>query len=248
MLDFTLLEILIIYFIVIIGSIFQGSLSMGFALVVSPILIMVEPAFIPGPMMICRLFLSILIIIKERKSININDVKISIIGRIVGTILAAFIILIISNELFGIIFGSFIILAVILSFLKRMPHPTAPLLLIAGFLSGLMGTITSVGGPPMGLVYQNKDGSVLRGTLSGFFLIGSIFSIVILSVIGKIHFYEIQLFLIMIPPMIAGFFLSFLTVKVLDKGFIRHAILIVCSISASIVIIKIVMQYLNKFA
>lgn len=245
MLNFTLLDILIIYFVVIIGSVIQGSLSMGFALIVSPILIMIDSAFVPGPMMICRLFLSILIIIKERNSVNIKDVKISIIGRIIGTILAAFIILIITQEIFGIIFGSFIILAVVFSLIKSKLHPTTPLLLLAGFLSGLMGTISSIGGPPMGLVYQNKEGSILRGTLSGFFLIGSIFSIIILAVIGKIRFYEIQLFLIIIPPLVVGFFLSFLTSKVLDKGFIRYAILIVCSISASVVIIKMIIQFLK---
>ena len=246
MLDFTLIEILIIYFIVIIGSIIQGSLSVGFALMVTPILIIIEPAFIPGPVMICRLFLSILIIIKEHRSIDFKDIKISIIGRIFGTLLAAFVILIISEELFGIIFGGFIFLAVIFSFNKSKLHPSKPLLLLAGFLSGLMGTITSIGGPPMGLVYQNKEGPIIRGTLSGFFLIGSIFSIIILAIIGKIKIYELQLFFIIIPPLMVGFFLSFFTSKLLDKGYIRYAILIVCTISASAVIIKILLQILNK--
>ena len=246
MLDFNLPEILVIYFIVIIGSTIQGSVSMGFALMVTPILIIIEPAFIPGPVMICRLFLSILIMIKERNSIDFRDIKISIFGRIVGTLLAAFIILIIPEEFFGIIFGCFIILAVIFSFNKSKFFPTKPLLLIAGFLSGLMGTITSIGGPPMGLVYQNKKGPIIRGTLSGFFLIGSIFSIIILAVIGKLGLYEFRLFFILIPPLLVGFFLSYLTSKILDKGYIRYTILIICSISASIVIIKILLQYINR--
>lgn len=246
MLEFNLIEILIIYFIVIIGSIIQGSVSMGFALMVTPILIIIEPAFIPGPIMICRLFLSILIIIKEHRSIDFKDIKISIIGRVIGTLVAAFIILIISEKIFEIVFAGFIILAVIFSFNKNKLHPSNPLLLLAGFLSGLMGTITSIGGPPMGLVYQNKEGPILRGTLSGFFLIGSLFSIIVLAIIGKIGFYELQLFFIIIPPLLIGFFISYFTSKLLDKGFIRYVILIICTISASVVITKIIWHFFNK--
>ena len=40
--------------------------------------------------------------------------------------------------------------------------------LIAGLLSGFMGTITSVGGPPMAMVYQNMPGPKVR---AGFMLI-----------------------------------------------------------------------------
>ena len=98
----------------------------------------------------------------------------------------------------------------------------------------------------MGLVYQNKEGPILRGTLSGFFLIGSLFSIIVLAIIGKIGFYELQLFFIIIPPLLIGFFISYFTSKLLDKGFIRYVILIICTISASVVITKIIWHFFNK--
>ena len=56
---------------------------------------------------------------------------------------------------------------------------------LAGATSGLLGTATSIGGPPMALVWQRNSGARLRGTMSGFFLIGSVMSLVVLAFTGR---------------------------------------------------------------
>ena len=58
------------------------------------------------------------------------------------------------------------------------PPPRRRNVVLAGATSGLLGTATSIGGPPMALVWQRNSGARLRGTMSGFFLIGSVMSIV----------------------------------------------------------------------
>ena len=44
-----------------------------------------------------------------------------------------------------------------------------------------MGSITSIGGPPMALVYQHRTGPELRATLALFFVFGSSLSILLLT-------------------------------------------------------------------
>ena len=56
----------------------------------------------------------------------------------------------------------------------------------AGTMSGLMGTLTSVGGPPMALVYQREQAATLRSTLAGFFLFGATWSLITLAVTGEV--------------------------------------------------------------
>ena len=51
-------------------------------------------------------------------------------------------------------------------------------MVLAGAASGVMGTATAIGGPPMALVWQRNSGARLRGTMSGFFLVGSAMSLV----------------------------------------------------------------------
>ena len=58
--------------------------------------------------------------------------------------------------------------------------------MLAGATSGVLGTATSIGGPPMALVWQNSSGPKLRGTMSGFFLVGSVLSIAVLAITGGV--------------------------------------------------------------
>ena len=58
--------------------------------------------------------------------------------------------------------------------------------MLAGATSGVLGTATSIGGPPMALVWQRSTGARLRGTMSGFFLIGSVMSIGVLALTGAV--------------------------------------------------------------
>jgi len=217
-------QILIIYSIVILSSIIQSSISFGFALISSPILIMFNPSFVPVPLLLSSLLLSIIMVIRDRQSINIRELKMPLLGRIIGSLLSALIISIISEVIFGIIFGFIIILGVLISFLDYDIKTTEFNLLIAGFFSGLMGTIAAIGGPPIALAYQNRKGSVIRATLSGFFVIGTIISLLAISVFKGVNFNEIKLFLFIAPALIIGFIISKLSIKFLDKGSIKYAI------------------------
>ena len=58
--------------------------------------------------------------------------------------------------------------------------------MLAGATSGVLGTATAIGGPPMALVWQRKSGARLRGTMSGFFLVGSVMSIAALAATGAV--------------------------------------------------------------
>ena len=44
---------------------------------------------------------------------------------------------------------------------------------VAGLVSGVAGTATSIGGPPLAMLYQHRHPQVLRPTLAVFFLLGA---------------------------------------------------------------------------
>ncbi len=75
-----------------------------------------------------------------------------------------------------------------------VPVPHRRNLVLAGATSGLLGTATSIGGPPMALVWQNSTGARLRGTMSGFFLVGSVLSLVLLALTGSIGHHTVVVF------------------------------------------------------
>ena len=49
-----------------------------------------------------------------------------------------------------------------------MLRPTAPAMFSAGFLSGFMGTSSSIGGPPMALVLQHEENDFIRANMAAF--------------------------------------------------------------------------------
>jgi hypothetical protein len=88
-----------------------------------------------------------------------------------------------------------------------------------------MATTSSIGGPPIALLYQDTQGGRIRGTLSGFFLVGLVISLGALSFVGRFGRPEIRATLYLLPAVGAGFLLSTRVAAFLDRGHTRKAIL-----------------------
>ena len=89
--------------------------------------------------------------------------------------------------------------------------PTPRNLVAAGALSGYMGTLTSVGSPPIGLVYQNMPGPRMRATVSAFFMLGAGFSIVTLAAVGRFTLAQVVTCAWLLPPVVLGFLVGIMT-------------------------------------
>ncbi|CAN5726621.1 hypothetical protein BH24ACT3_BH24ACT3_08490 [soil metagenome] len=119
--------------------------------------------------------------------------------------------------------------------------PTAPTLLGAGTLSGFMGTVTAIGGPPIAMVYQRQPGARLRGTLARFFLVSGVLSLVGLAAVGRMGTTQILLAATLVPGVVAGYRLSRLVVDRVDRGHTRAAVLALSGVSALAVIVRTVL-------
>jgi uncharacterized membrane protein YfcA len=105
-------------------------------------------------------------------------------------------------------------------------------LLAAGAISGFTGTASSIGGPPIALIYQRAHGQTLRGTLALYFLVGSVLSVLVLAAFGKLDGKVLLESAQLVPFMIAGFACSTRAAKLLDRGRTRQAVLMVSTVSA----------------
>jgi len=74
----------------------------------------------------------------------------------------------------------------VLACLRWQPCLRPSSLLLAGIASGVGGTAASIGGPLIALLYQRAAGSQVRGTLGGYFVVGSIMSITALVGTGQV--------------------------------------------------------------
>jgi uncharacterized membrane protein YfcA len=84
------LNIAIAVAIMAIGSALQASVGIGLALVVVPILALVDQSFIPGPMLLAGVMLALMTAYRERTAIDMPALRSSLIGLAIGTIVGAF--------------------------------------------------------------------------------------------------------------------------------------------------------------
>jgi hypothetical protein len=181
--------------------------------------------------------LNLLMMRRELAAIDFSGVIWAIPGRIVGALCGALVLTLVSVDHLSLVFGLMVLLAVGMTFSGWDFPPTSRNVLLAGTFSGFMGTTSAIGGAPMALVFQKHRGSRIRGTLSFIFAVGTFISLASLVSIGRFGGPEIQAALVLFPGIVLGFFLSRHTAKLLDRGFIRTAILITSALSGLFVIL-----------
>lgn len=234
----SLLELGLTTVVVTIGATLQGTVGFGMGLFAVPLLILIDPRLVPGPLLGTSIVYVVLLAHRNRRGVQWGDLGWALAGRLVGVSIAAAVLALVSQEHITVVFGVLILFAVVLSASGLKVEPRAATLLGAGTLSGFMATTVSIGGPPMALLYQHKSGERLRGTLSGFFVVGILLSLTALHLVGRFGRQEVILAALLLPGTLLGFLLSRHTAKVFDRGYIRPAVLTVSSITAVVVLLR----------
>ncbi|MGH8221775.1 MAG: sulfite exporter TauE/SafE family protein [Woeseiaceae bacterium] len=223
---------------VFLGSTLQASTGIGLGMVAAPILLMIDPVLVPGPILVLALLVSILIARREWSDIDKSGLAVALGGRVPGSILAGLTMTLLPLEFYSIVFGVMVILAVALSSLGLKVMPTRTNLLTAGFASGYMGTLTSIGAPPMAIAYQHGSPPTIRSTMAAYFVIGTAVSIVILAFYGRFGIEQIVASIVFVPPLILGYWTSGHVVRRLDRELVRRSVLALSGISGLILIVR----------
>jgi uncharacterized protein len=230
--------IILVTVTMVLGAALQGSVGYGMALLVSPILVLVDPRLIPGPYIVASQLLSILMIVRERRSVDFRGIKWAVLGRIPGTILAGYMLATISESAMILTFGILVLFGVLISIAGWRFPPQPKNLFFAGVLSAIMGTVATIGGPPMALVYQDAKSDELRSTLSGYFIIGALFSIFTLYTIGRLGEQELRLSILLLPGILFGYLVSSRLLPLLKQKYTRLAVLAIATASGLFVILR----------
>lgn len=218
--------------IVAVGACVQGSIGFGLNIIAAPVLIIIDPRLVPGPTLVTALVLTVLIARREWASIDLARLRWALVGRVPGSIAGAVAVTALSERGLGLTLASLVLVAVLISAAGWQVRPGPRTLLGAGAASGFMGTVTSIGGPPMALVYQGARGSELRGNLSGFFVVGVFLSLGLLTALGEFGIAELEASLALLPGLLVGFALSGPARRFLDRGHTRPAVLGLAAVSA----------------
>lgn len=229
---FSLLDYSWIALVVMVGACLQGAGGIGFGMFVGPVLAIGHPDLVPGPVLLLAGLLSTMSAAREFRSIDLPVLGYSLAGRLPASIAGGMMFALLPVRAMSIVFALLILGAVALSLRGWHVRASPKNLMFAGALSGFMGTITSVGAPPMAIAYQDFPPPKLRATIGAFFVAGAVGSLAVLQFVGRFGAREALLGLSLVPPMMLGFVVSNLIVPHIDRARTRVALLVMSGIAA----------------
>lgn len=224
--------------VVTIGAAIQGGVGFGMNIFAAPLLVLIDKDLVPGPAIAAAVALTVLVAVREREHIDRRGVSYALVGRVPGTVAGAALIASIPERGVSITVGLAVLLAAALSLSRFRLRPTPPTLLTAGVVSGFASTVSSVGGPPMAIVYANEPGPVIRGSLSLIFVVGGMMSLIALAIVGDFGAKEARASALLLVPGALGFLLSKRLAVHVDQGRTRGAVLAISVAGAVLVLFK----------
>lgn len=237
-----MLDILLAILVVAVGTAIQSAIGFGVALIAAPLLLLINRNLVPGPLIATAFCLVLWMTWQDREALDLGHFKVAILGRLAGTPPAAYLLSIVSAETFDLLFGSLVLLAVAISLIHKNIRATALNVFIATFTAGFMSTISSIGGPPQALVYQNEKGAYLRANLSMLFSMGCVISLTALSIIGRFHLRDLGYSLILLVGVVIGASCSGPLKRMIDKQTARPWLLGLCFVSGVMVVGRALIQ------
>lgn len=225
--------------VVAVGAMIQGSLGFGLGLVSAPALALIDATFIPGPLLLVGVAVTLTVFLRERGAVDWKGMKWAIFGRVIGTIAGGWAVVAFSKDAVIVLVAVLVLAGVLMTSIGWKIKTNRTTLSAAGLVSGVMGTLTSVGGPPMALVYQRETAQKLRATLAGFFLVGATFSLLTLAVSGGMSQHDFALGALMLPGYVIGMIANHWASRFLDKGYSRVAVLTFSALSSIVLLLEV---------
>ncbi len=236
--EHTLVQMLLASLVILVATSIQVGIGIAFGLIAGPLLALIDISFVPVPVLFLTFCTSISAFWGERKGVQWQELKYAVSGRFFGSIAGAFVLSAIPGEkVFMLIFGSLIAFAVLISVSGVKIPFTLKSVGIAGLVSGFTAAITSVGGPPMAVVYQNQKAAYARPTLQTYFAMGSFVTLCVLATTGQVSLHHAMLAVLLLPALAAGVLIGPSLRPFFDKRF-RPFLLGSAAVAACMLIIR----------
>ena len=221
-----------------VGAFVQSVVGLGLGLLVAPVVAMVEPGLVPALPLWLALMISGSMLLGERRHVDWGALAWALPARVPGTVVGAWLVVTFSDQAIAVAIGVMVLVAVVVT-LGTVHVPVNPAsLTAAGVVAGVSGTATSIGGPPIALLFQRREPEVVRSTLSVFFFLGVVVSLVGLAWSGSLTEASWHLGLLRAPLVALGAFAGSAARDRVPRDRFRVGVLLICAASALALLVQ----------
>lgn len=227
---FTLVAAMTVTFV---AALVQGTIGIGLGMLSVPVLSLIDPVLAPVPQLIITLPLTFLMMKGERHAIDWRAVVRVSSARIPGIAAGVGLLSFADERLLDLMIGLIVFLAVVTIGMGVTVRRNKASELVAGVVSGTTGTISSIGGPPLALLYREDSGPAVRSNLAAIFAIGIAMMLGARIVSGFAAGTDFEVALWLAPAVAGGYLVARRMQSRVEGTFLRVAILAVCALAAS---------------
>jgi len=222
----------------VVGAAIQGTVGLGLGLVAAPVTGLLAPELVPELLLWLALVMASTTLVTEHRGVDWVGIAWALPFRLVGTVVGVGVVAVMTSRQIGLSVALMVLLSVLIT-ARTVRLPINRLTLpVAGFVSGVTGTATSIGGPPLAVLYQHRPAETIRPTLAAYFVAGAGMSLAGLGLAGELHQHTALLALVLSPTLVLGFLLAIPLRNRLPAARVRGGILVVCAVSAVALLLR----------
>lgn len=230
---------------VTLGVLTQRATGGAFGMVVAPLVALAAPAFMPAGVLMVSVAVTLLCVRLPLGTIRLPELLPLVGGRGLGAVAAAGLVALAPDAgAVAVLVALSVLIGVGLSLSGLRVRMGLASLVGAGALSGLTGTLTSVGAPPVLLLYQDARPEAARPTLNAFFLLGTALSLGALALRDRVTMADLAFAVSMAPAMALGFALAPLLLNWLRGRSLRPIILGLATLASVMILVRWLPQML----
>ncbi|WP_297081508.1 TSUP family transporter [uncultured Demequina sp.] len=224
--------------VIVVGACLQSAVGFGLGMLAAPVVAFFAPDLLPATLLLVTTILTLVVAIRERAHLDLHGTGWALAGRLPGGVAGALLLVVIPVAGIAWIVIVTVLIGVVLTVGGWRPAPSKRALVSAGFASGVMGTTTTIGGPPMALVWQGRSGARLRGSMAMFFLVGSLASLLALLATGSVRSEQLLFAAALALPALGGYALSHVIARFLNPSRTRQVAIVVSVLSVAILALQ----------
>ena len=221
-----------------VAAFIQGTVGMGFALIVAPVCGLIAPGLLPVALLVLMLPLNVFVTWRERSQLDLSGAGWVTIGRTAGALLGIWVLTAITRGHLNLLIGLSTGLAAVVSLCAPAFEPGRMAFMAAGVVTGVTETATGIGGPPLALVYQHHKAPILRSTLALCFAVGEMISLVMFLTMGLINSRLVASTLFFFPFLAIGAGSSQLAHRHVKGSLLRTFVIVFAVASGTLIIVK----------
>lgn len=230
--------VVLIGLVAFVGAVVQSVVGLGLGLLTAPVAALVAPSLVPALPLWLALTISGSMLLGERRHVEWRSLAWALPARVPGTVLGAWLVVRFTEHQIAVAVAVMVLAAVAVSWRAVHVPVTPATLLTAGVAAGAAGTATSIGGPPIALLFQRQAPEVVRSTLSVFFFVGVLLSLAGLGLSGSLTSASWHLALLYAPLVLLGLVVGSVVRGRVPRERFRAAVLVVCAVSALALLVR----------